>query len=82
MKVCILQPHYSTHYEDVEACFDAQLALLDTCDESMDMIVCPEACDIPAFAETQSQFTDAVVRFNERMRKAASETAKRCHAIL
>jgi len=82
MKVCILQPHYSTHYEDIEACFDAQLALLDTCDESMDMIVCPEACDIPAFAETQSQFTDAVVRFNERMRKAASETAKRCHAIL
>ena len=39
MKVCILQPKYSVHYEESDAFFKAEMELLDQCDPSMDIIV-------------------------------------------
>lgn len=46
MKVCVIQPHYSFDEKDAESCFDGLLALLDTCDDSMDLIVLPEYSDM------------------------------------
>ena len=50
MKVCIIQPKYSSDFKMSDKCFEEQLKLIDQCDESMDIIVLPESCDIPAFA--------------------------------
>ena len=48
MKVCVIQPRYSFNEKDVESCFEELLALLEQCDESMDIIVLPEYSDAPA----------------------------------
>ena len=52
MKVCIIQPEYSTDYSRSEELFEKQLALLAQCDESMDIIVLPESADTPCLAKT------------------------------
>ena len=82
MKVCIIQPAYSTNYALSEEYFNEQLKLIDRCDESMDLIVLPEACDIPCLASTKEESECSAEKFNEILLKKASETAKRCHAML
>ena len=82
MKVCILQPAYSTDYSKSEYYFEKQLELLEQCDESMDLIVLPESCDIPCLAKTKEESEASARAFNERLITAAANTAKRCNAIL
>ena len=82
MKVCIIQPAYSTDFSQIDRYFEDQLTLLAECDESMDMIVMPESCDIPCLAPTKELSELASARFNERLLDAVSATAKRCHAIV
>ena len=82
MKVCIIQPAYSTDYDSSEAFFDAQMGLIDSCDDSMDIIVLPESCDIPCLASTREQSMLSAEKFNKRLLERASETAKRCGAML
>ena len=55
MKICIIQPAYSTDYAASDAYFAEELALIDRCDESMDLIVLPEMTDIPCLAKTKEQ---------------------------
>lgn len=82
MKVCVIQPHYSTDFADADKCFADQLALLELCDDSMDLIVCPEACDVPVLAKEADKFHDCLARFHDRMMEAARNTAIRCHAMV
>ncbi len=82
MKVCILQPEYSVDYSRSDELFEKQLALMAQCDDTMDIIVMPESCDIPCLAKTEEEGLLSVEKFNERLLCAASETAKRCNAIL
>ena len=56
MKVCIAQPAYSTDYSRSDAFFEKQLELFAQCDDSMDIIVFPESCDIPCLAKTKEDF--------------------------
>lgn len=82
MKVCIIQPLYSADYERSEELFRWQLDAMDQCDDSMDLIVLPEATDVPALAKTLEQFHGSYKKYNEIILAKASETAKRCHSIL
>ena len=82
MKVCIIQPEYSTDYERSEELFEKELDLLHSCDSSMDMIVLPESCDIPALAKGKAQRDSSEQRFNQRILDEASATAKRCSALV
>ena len=82
MKICLIQPAYSTDYSRIEEYFDAELALLEKCDESMDIIVMPELSDVPCLAKTREESERAVERFNARILDAATATARRCHAML
>ena len=82
MKICIIQPAYSTDYSKIDAYFEAQLRLLEQCDNSMDLIVLPEACDIPCLAHTKADADAAYRAYNKAMLDAATQTAKRCHAML
>jgi len=82
MKVCIIQPAYSTDYSKSDVHFAEQLKLMDRCDESMDLIVLPEATDIPCLAKTREDAAHSSEKFTDRILKKASETAKRCGAIV
>ena len=82
MKVCIIQPKYSSDFLMSDECFAEQLKLIDQCDESMDVIVLPESCDVPSFAGTSEKAKLSVSKFNKILMDKISETAKRCNAIV
>ena len=82
MKVCIIQPAYSTDYSLSDKYFEDQLKLIDTCDESMDLIVLPESCDIPCLAKTREQSEASSAKFTDAILEKATETAKRCNAMV
>ena len=82
MKVCVVQPQYSFNEKDLQQCFDGLIALLDQCDQSMDLIVLPEYSDAPADVKGKAGFYNAVEEYNATLLKKAAETAKRCNALL
>ena len=82
MKVCIIQPAYSTDYSKSEYYFEEQLKLIDQCDESMDIIVLPESTDVPCLAGSKEDSEASARKFNKRILDKVSETAKRCNAMV
>ena len=82
MKVCIVQPAYSADYSLSDAYFSETLSYFDACDESMDIIVFPEDSDQPCFCKTKEENDKAVAKYNGILLKKASETAKRCNAMV
>ena len=82
MKVCIIQPPYSTDFGKLNEYFAWELEALDRCDESMDIIVMPEACDVPCLAKGQEQFEESLELCNEKLLDKAAETARRCKSLL
>ena len=82
MKVCVVQPQYSFNEKDLQQCFDGLIALLDQCDQSMDLIVLPEYSDALADVKGKAGFYNAVEEYNATLLKKAAETAKRCNALL
>lgn len=82
MKICIAQPEYSADYSRSDELFEKQLELFAQCDDSMDIIVFPESCDIPCLAKTKEDAETSVEKYNKRLLETASATAKRCNALL
>ncbi len=82
MKLCIIQPFYSVDWKDAPELFRWQLAALDRCDETMDLIVMPETTDIPALAKTLEQFHEGHRLYTEVILKKGAETARRCGSML
>ena len=82
MKICVIQPPYTTEKEKTDICFEKELELLDSCDESIDLIVMPESCDSPCYV-TDKESADALVKkYNQRILNKARETAIRCSATV
>ena len=63
MKVCVAQPEYSVDYNRSDELFEKQLELFYQCDESMDIIVFPESCDVPCLAKTKEQVEKSSQRY-------------------
>lgn len=82
MKVCLIQPPYSMNYEEIEGCFAKELALLEQCDETMDVIILPEYSDVLAATPTDEDFVLAMEKYGPIIAQKAKETAKRCRAIV
>ena len=82
MKVCIIQPAYSIDYSRSEFYFNEQMRLIEQCDESMDIIVLPEATDIPCLAGSKQDAELSSTKFRNHILGKASETAKRCNSIV
>ena len=82
MKVCIIQPEYSADYGRSEELFNWELAALDRCDGSMDLIVLPESTDVPAFAKKREQALASHEKYAAALLEKASQTAARCNAVL
>ena len=82
MKICIIQPAYSTEYQSSTRFFEEQLKLIDMCDESMDIIVLPESCDIPCLAKTKNDAMASSKKFTETLLDKVAKTARRCNAMV
>lgn len=82
MKVCIIQPAYSTDYSLSDVYFEEQLKLLSQCDSTMDLIVLPESADTPCLAKTREEAEKASAKYLQPLLDAVSNTAKRCHAMV
>ena len=82
MKICLIQPAYSVEYESSDYYFDEQIKLMRLCDESMDMIVMPESCDIPCLARTREEAYASYEKYNKIFLDEVSAMAKRCNAMV
>ena len=82
MKICVIQPPYSYDGVDIETNFEKILSLLDECDDSLDLIVLPEYSDVPADVKDNRDFYSAIRKNGPVLLKRASETAKRCSALV
>ena len=82
MKVCVVQPYYSFNYDDLDECYNEMMALVDKCDDSLDVIVMPEYCDIPVSTPSEKEFKASIEKYNARVYKKVVETAKRCNAVV
>ena len=81
MKVRIIQPAYTFNAEDLQKNFDGMIALMEECNEPLDIIVMPEYCDIPAAQKGKKAYLASIERFNAPFMEKAIEMAKRCQAI-
>ena len=82
MKVCVLQPRYSFDEKDAGKCFEGLLALLEQCDDSMDLIVLPEYSDTLADVKGKAGYYGAVETYAPLLLEKAKDTAKRCSSLL
>ena len=82
MKACIVQPPYSDNYSESDKYFAWEMQALDKCDESMDLIVFPESCDVPCFASSNEEHFASVEKYNKVFLDKAAQTAKRCGAVI
>ena len=82
MKVCIVQPEYSTDYKRSNELFQKELEYLRACDETIDIIVMPESCDCPALAKNKNEAEQSSSRYRDILLKEAANTAKRCSAMV
>lgn len=81
-KVFIVQPYYSFDEAELEKCFYGMLDLLNTVDDSADIIVLPEYCDVAASTGGKEAFHASVEKYNSIIKEAAAAAAKRCGAIV
>ena len=82
MKVCVIQPHYDVDYNKSQSLFQWEMDALDRCDNTMDIIVFPEAADVPALASNREAFLASVDKYAAPLLEKAAATAKRCNAVL
>ncbi|MBQ5820992.1 MAG: hypothetical protein IIW31_07125 [Clostridia bacterium] len=82
MKVCVIQPYYSTNHTDTESCYRSMIELMDQCESDLDLIVLPEYCDVPAAQPDKAHFHASIEERNEDILRRACEMAKRCHAMV
>ena len=82
MKVCVVQPFYPTDYSRCDEMFKWEIEAMEKCDLSMDLIVFPESSDVPCYAKEREQAIDSHEKYAKDLLEKASQTAKRCNAVL
>ena len=82
LKACVFQPPYALDPADIEKSIQWEMDHLRACDESLDLIVLPEASDRQARTVTREATMSAAHRYNAPLLALCAETAKRCGATL
>lgn len=82
MKVRIIQPAYTFNEGDLQKNFDGMVALMEECNEPLDLIVMPEYCDIPSAQKGKAGYRSAIEKYNATVMRKAVEMAKRCRSIV
>ena len=73
MKVCIVQPPYSTDFSQSEKYFRWEMEAFDKCDETMDLIVFPEAADTPCMAHSAKDVHESMNKYADAIFQKATE---------
>ncbi|NLZ56404.1 MAG: hypothetical protein GX900_07060 [Clostridiaceae bacterium] len=82
MKVCVIQPRYPHRAKEQEELVDFLLAELDSCDDSLDLIVLPEACNGMSGDAALEAFREGVPIYGKKLLAKAEATARRCRAVV
>lgn len=82
IKACVLQPPYAFDTAKIGESVRWELDALAKCDESLDLIVLPEASDRQGAIHSPAELTNAVEAFNAPLLAACAETARRCKATV
>lgn len=82
MKVRIIQPAYTLNPNDLQKNFEGSVALMEQCNEPLDIIVMPEYCDVPAAQKGKTAYRAAIAKYNAPIMQKAKEMAIRCHSIV
>ena len=82
MKVCVFEPPYAFDPAKIGESVQWELDALAKCDESLDVIVLPEASDRQGAVKDAQTLTNCVERYNAPLLEACAATAKRCNAVV
>lgn len=82
IKACVFQPPYALNVKDIDVSMQWELDTLKRCDESLDLIVLPEASDRQARVSSRAEAISAAKKYNQPILAACAETAKRCKATV
>ncbi|MBQ7897982.1 MAG: hypothetical protein IJ323_06120 [Clostridia bacterium] len=82
MKATVIQPPYSRDVSFSDEYFDYKIKMLDSCDESMDIIVLPEYSDVPCATSTKEETFYYHKKYIDALLSKCRETAIRCGAIV
>ena len=82
MKAVALQPEYARLPIQMESLVKWLCDEMDACDDSVDLIVLPEGCNGMCHFDSVEQFHEIVDRYTSVLLDKASETAKRCGAVV
>ena len=82
LKACVFQPPYALDPANIEASMQWEMEHLKKCDESLDLIVLPEASDRQAKLGPKEEVMAAARKYNGPLLAACAETAKRCRATV
>lgn len=80
MKVRVIQTDYTFDSTKLEEYFNKSVALMEECNEPLDVIVMPEYCDVPAAQTSKKGYFEAFSKYNAPILEKAKEMAKRCHS--
>ncbi|MBR3715140.1 MAG: hypothetical protein IKM18_04455 [Clostridia bacterium] len=82
MKAFIIQPPYSRDTSRSDEFFQYKLNMLDSCDESADIIVLPEYSDVPCATGTLEETLFYHEKYIDILLNKCIETAKRCNSLV
>ena len=82
MKAFIIQPPYSRDTSRSDEFFQYKLNMLDSCDESADIIVLPEYSDVPCATGTLEETLFYHEKYVDILLNKCIETAKRCNSLV
>ena len=82
LKACVFQPPYALNVADVDATMQWEFDQLRRCDESLDLIVLPEASDRQARVKDRAEIDALTKKYHEPLLALCAETAKRCRATV
>ena len=82
VRACVFQPPYALSVSDIEATMQWEFEKLRQCDESLDVIVLPEASDRQAKLGAKDDVVAVAKRYNAELLSLCAETARRCGATL
>lgn len=66
IKVCVFQPPYALNAADIDSSMQWEFDHLELCDESLDLIVLPEASDRQARLGTKEEVEAAAKKYKNR----------------
>ena len=82
MKTRVIQPLYLKGEVAARDCLQWELDELAACDESLDLVVLPEASDVQALVKDREDYFRLSDEMRPKLLSACAATAKRCHAVV